>query len=65
MRKSLGDKRREIPHDKAAEIVELFKGYRKGEYCKIYSNQYFGYRKIPWTGPCTLTFRPRLSVSPG
>ena len=57
MRKSLGDKRREIPHDKACEIVELFKNYQEGEYCKIYPNRYFGYRKITVERPLRLNFQ--------
>lgn len=57
MRKSLGDKRREIPHGKAAEIVELFKSYRAGEYCKIYPSSYFGYRKITVERPLRLNFQ--------
>ncbi|MGB4370389.1 MAG: class I SAM-dependent DNA methyltransferase [Dethiobacteria bacterium] len=57
MRKSLGDKRREIPQEKADQIVELFKGYREGEYCKIYPNSYFGYRKITVERPLRLNFQ--------
>lgn len=57
MRKGLGDKRREIPHDKACEIVELFKNYREGKYCKIYPNSYLGYRKIAVERPLRLNFQ--------
>ncbi|MGB4330533.1 MAG: N-6 DNA methylase, partial [Dethiobacteria bacterium] len=57
MRKSLGDKRREIPQEKADQIVELFKGYREGEHCKIYPNSYFGYRKITVERPLRLNFQ--------
>lgn len=57
MRKSLGDKRREIPHDKAYEIVELFKNYQEGEYCKVYPNRYFGYRKTTVERPLRLNFQ--------
>jgi len=57
MRKSLGDKRREISQEKADQIVELFKGYREGEYCKIYPNSYFGYRKITVERPLRLNFQ--------
>ena len=57
MRKRLGDKRREIPHDRARQIVELFKGYSEGEYCKIYPNSYFGYRKITVEQPLRLNFQ--------
>jgi type I restriction enzyme M protein len=36
MRKSLGDKRREIPEDKAAELVQILKSFKENEYSKIY-----------------------------
>lgn len=57
MRKSLGDKRREIPRDKAEQIVELLKGYREGECCKIYPNSHFGFRKITVERPLRLNFQ--------
>lgn len=57
MRKSLGDKRREIPGDKVAEILRLFTDYREGEHCKIYPSQYFGYRKITVDRPLRLNFQ--------
>ncbi len=46
MRKSLGDKRREVPPDKAGEIVRLLREFHEGEHCKIFPTTHFGYRKI-------------------
>jgi type I restriction enzyme M protein len=57
MRKSLGDKRREIPPEKAAEILALHRSFKEGEYCKIYPTTYFGYRKITVERPLRLTFQ--------
>jgi len=57
MRKSLGDKRREIPLDRSKQIVELLKSYREGEHCKIYPNSHFGFRKITVERPLRLNFQ--------
>jgi type I restriction enzyme M protein len=57
MRKSLGDKRREIPEDKAAEIVQILKSFKENEYSKIYPTTYFGYRKITVERPLRLNFK--------
>ena len=57
MRKSLGDKRREIPRSKAEKIVGLFKDYREGEHCKIYPNHHFAFRKITVERPLRLNFQ--------
>jgi type I restriction enzyme M protein len=57
MRKSLGDKRREVPPKKAAEIVRLLREYREGEFCKIFPTTHFGYRKITVERPLRLNFQ--------
>jgi len=57
MRKSLGDKRREIPEDKAAEIVRILKSCEENEYSKMYPTTYFGYRKITVERPLRLNFK--------
>jgi type I restriction enzyme M protein len=70
MRKSLGDKRREIPPDKAADIVRLLRNFRDGEtrrvvkdakeeevvVSRIYPTTNFGYRKITVDRPLRLNF---------
>ena len=61
MRKSLGDKRREIPPEKAAEIVELLRAFEEGEQSKIYPTTNFGVRKITVERPLRLNFQ----ASPG
>ena len=57
MRKSLGDKRREIPQEKAADILRLLRGFRKGAYCRIYPTTHFGCRKITVERPLRLNFQ--------
>jgi len=57
MRKSLGDKRREIPPEKAKEIIRLLREFKESEYSKIYSTTYFGYRKITVERPLRLNFQ--------
>lgn len=57
MRKSLGDKRREIPADKAAEILSLLESFEEGEHCRIYPTTHFGYRKTTVERPLKLDFQ--------
>jgi type I restriction enzyme M protein len=56
MRKSLGDKRREIPPEKAAEILKRFHDFKEGEYSRIFPTTHFGYRKITVERPLCLNF---------
>jgi type I restriction enzyme M protein len=57
MRKSLGDKRREIPPEKAAEILKLFHEFKEGNYTMIFPTTHFGYRKITVERPLRLNFQ--------
>jgi len=57
MRKSLGDKRREVPPEKAAEIVRLLREHGESEFCKIFPTTHFGYRKITVERPLRLNFQ--------
>jgi len=68
MRKSLGDKRREIPHEKAREILRLRKaaasdapgddeGASESEFVRVYPTTHFGYRKITVERPLRLNFQ--------
>ncbi|MCP5113934.1 MAG: N-6 DNA methylase, partial [bacterium] len=57
MRKSLGDKRREIPDKKAWEICELHRAFAEGERVKIYPTTHFGFRKIWVERPLKLNFQ--------
>jgi len=57
MRKSLGDKRREIPRDKAKQILALHKAFEEGEHVKIFPTTHFGFRKITVERPLQLDFQ--------
>jgi len=57
MRKSLGSKRREIPHEKAAEILSILESFEEGENSKIYPTTQFGYRRITVERPLKLNFQ--------
>jgi len=46
MKKSLGNKRKEIADDKREEILKTYLGFEANEYCHIYPNEYFGYTKV-------------------
>ena len=57
MKKSLGDKRREIPRDKASSILEILRKYEEGPHAKIFPTTHFGYRKITVERPLRLNFQ--------
>ena len=57
MRKSLGDKRREIPIEKAAEVLRLYRAFEESEHSKIFPTTHFGYRRITVERPRRLEFQ--------
>jgi type I restriction enzyme M protein len=57
MRKSLGDKRREISAEQIQHIADLFTAFKEGEHCKIFDSTDFGYRKITVERPLRLNFQ--------
>ncbi|MGB8347086.1 MAG: class I SAM-dependent DNA methyltransferase [Ktedonobacteraceae bacterium] len=57
MRKSMGDKRREISREQIGEIVKLCLSFKEGECCKIFATTDFGYRKITVERPLRLNFQ--------
>ncbi len=57
MRKSLGDKRREISKEHIARISDIFLSFTESEYCKIFDTTDFGYRKITVDRPLRLNFQ--------
>jgi type I restriction enzyme M protein len=71
MRKSLGDKRREIPVDRAQDILKIFATFKEGEtrlvtkngqqeevvVSKTFPSTHFGFRKITVERPLRLNFR--------
>ena len=57
MRKSLGDKRREVSPEHAAQIVNLYLAFEESEHSKIFASTAFGYRKITVERPLRLNFQ--------
>jgi type I restriction enzyme M protein len=57
MRKSLGDKRREVPREKADEILALLRALEEGDHVKIFPTTHFGFRKITVERPLRLNFQ--------
>ena len=57
MRKSLGDKRREISAEQIQRITDLFTAFKEGEHCKVFDSKDFGYRKITVERPLRLNFQ--------
>ena len=57
MRKSLGDKRREISKDHIEQITKLFTDFTATEITKIFKSTDFGYRKITVERPLRLNFQ--------
>ena len=57
MRKSLGDKRREISREQIGQIVEIYLSFTDSEHSKIFDTIDFGYRKITVERPLQLNFQ--------
>jgi type I restriction enzyme M protein len=57
MRKSLGNKRREISDDQIKQVLGLYTALEAGEHCRIFDTTEFGYRKITVERPMRLNFQ--------
>lgn len=57
MRKSLGDKRRELTEAQLDEVLALYRGEKDGNRVRIYPTTYFGFRKITVERPLRLNFQ--------
>lgn len=57
MRKSLGNKRKEITPEQIEEIKEIYEKFEESENSKIFDNEDFGYRKITVERPLKLSFK--------
>lgn len=57
MRKSLGDKRRLVPPERAKEILKIVSEFQEGETSKIFPTKHFGFRKITVERPLRLNFQ--------
>ncbi len=57
MRKSLGDKRREISQDQIDQITQIHLSFTEGEHSKIFDTTVLGYRKVRVERPLRLNFQ--------
>jgi type I restriction enzyme M protein len=57
MKKSLGDKRREILPDQIDSIIKVFNQFKEGDHSKIFDTTDFCYRKITVERPLRLNFQ--------
>src|SRR6266478_2734436 len=61
MRKSLGEKRREISKEHIKRITEIYLSFKEGENSKIFDTTDFGYRKITVERPLRLNFQDKAT----
>jgi len=57
MRKSLGDKRKELSEEDIVHLARLYHAFEEGEECRIFANEDFGYRRITVERPLKLNFQ--------
>lgn len=57
MRKSLGQKRKEITNEDRKEILKLYQDYKESKKVKIYDTTHFGYRQITIERPLQLNWQ--------
>lgn len=57
MRKSLGNKRKEITPEQIEEIKDIYVSFEESENSKIFDNEDFGYRKVTIERPLKLSFK--------
>ncbi len=57
MSRSLGNKRKEISEDQIVKITNIYGDFKKGEYSKIFSNNYFAYTRVTVERPLRLNFQ--------
>ncbi len=63
MRKSLGDKRKEISAEQIAEVTRLYADFTEGERVKVFPNEVFGYQRITVERPLRLRWEVTLENS--
>jgi type I restriction enzyme M protein len=58
MRKSLGEKRKEISSEQIEEITRLYADFREGDHVRIFPNEAFGYMRVTVERPLKAIWRP-------
>ncbi len=64
MRKSFGDKRKEISQDQIDDVTRLYAAFEENERSKIFRNEDFGFRRITVERPLRMRWEVPSSVSP-
>ncbi len=64
MRKSLGDKRKEISEEQIAEVTRLYADFGEGEKVKIFPNEAFGFQRITVERPLRLRWEVTAETLP-
>ena len=57
MSRSLGNKRNEISDNQIREITSIYGDFEEGDFCKIFDNEDFGYKRITVERPLRLNFQ--------
>jgi type I restriction enzyme M protein len=58
MRKSLGEKRKEVSDDQITQITRLYADFTESDHVKIFPNEAFGYMRITVERPLRVEWRP-------
>jgi type I restriction enzyme M protein len=64
MRRSLGEKRKEISPEQIAEVTRLYGDFEEGERVKILPNESFGYQRITVESPLRLRYEVTAETLP-
>jgi len=56
MRKSLGDKRKELSEEQIAEISQIYVDCDESKFSKIFANEFFGYQRVTVERPLQLRY---------
>ena len=56
MRKSLGDKRKELSEEQIAEISQIYADFAENKFSKIFANEFFGYQRVTVERPLQLRY---------
>ena len=64
MRKSLGDKRKELSAEQIDEVTRLYAGFEEGEQVKIFPNAVFGFQRITVERPLRLRYQVTEATLP-
>ena len=56
MRKSLGDKRKELSEEQITELSQIYADFAENKFSKIFANEFFGYQRVTVERPLQLRY---------